>query len=145
MPKLSSGKASTTVADGVLRKIPGMSAGYNLDRAPMLVHSGKLDLVDAVAEQGAVYIPFDATIVAIRSRVRTACGTGPGTASLMGVVKGVTAYAAQAHATTDDAGTELDWTIDTADVAEGEVLYFAGDGGATTTGDCDVTVVLIPR
>lgn len=107
--------------------------------------SAKLDLINAVTEQGAVLIPFDATIKEVRSRVRTACGTAAGIASLKGVEKGGTAYASQSHATTDAAGTDLTWAIADADVPAGEVLFFAGDGGATATGDVDVIVVLVPR
>lgn len=106
--------------------------------------SGLLDLVDAVTEQGGFLVPFAATIKEIRSRVRVACGTGPGVASLKGVEKGGTAYASQSHATTDTAGTDFLWTITDAVIPAGEVLYFAGDGGATSTGSVDVTVVLIP-
>lgn len=122
------------------------SSRVEYDGQAMVVHfSGKLDLVNAVTEQAGFLVPFAATIVSIKSRVRTACGTASGTASVKGVEKGATAYASQAHATTDAAGTDLDWTISTADVPAGEVLYFAGDGGATTTGDCDVTIVLVPQ
>lgn len=112
---------------------------------PLVINSEKLDLVNAVTEQGAFYCPVAMTIKSVRSRVRTACGTAAGLAQLKGVVKGATAYAEQSHATTDAAGTEKEWTITDANVPAGEVLFFAGDGGATTTGDCDVTVVLVPR
>lgn len=129
MPKLTEGRSSAIEYDG----------------AAIIVHfSGKLDLVSAVTEQAGFFVPFPCTIKEVRSRVRTACGTAAGTAQLKGVEAGATVYAEQAHATTDTAGTEFNWDIDVADVPAGEVLYFAGDGGATATGNCDVTVVLVP-
>jgi hypothetical protein len=111
----------------------------------IVIHnSEKLDLINAVTEQGAIYVPVGMTIKSVRSRVRTACGTAAGLAQLKGIVKGGTAYAQQSHATTDVAGTTFEWVLTDAVVPAGEVLFFAGDGGATTTGDCDVIVVLVP-
>src|SRR4030066_1838511 len=78
--------------------------------------SETLDLINAVTEQGAVLIPFDATIKEVRSRVRTACGTAAGNDSLKGGEKGGTANASPSHATTDAAGTDLTWAIADADV-----------------------------
>lgn len=123
------------------------SSEVQYDGAGMLlvISSGKLDLVNAVAEQGAFLVPFDAEIVEVRSRVRTACGTAAGLAELKGVEAGATVYASKSHATTDAAGTDLVWTTAVSFVPKGEVLYFAGDGGATATGDCDVTVILKPK
>lgn len=113
---------------------------------PIVHGSGLLDLVTAVSEQAGLYVPFDATIVSIRSRVRVACGTAAGDA-LLGSVKNADAdyFGVQAHDTTDAAGTEFEWTIINADVDAGDVIYFSGDGGATSTGSCDVTVTLSPR
>ena len=111
---------------------------------PIIHNSGLLDLVTAVTEQNAILVPFDATIVSVKSRVRTACGTAAGLAAVEGVEKG-SAYASQSHDTTDAAGTEFEWTLTDAVVPAGEVLYFTGDGGATTTGDVDVTVTLAGR
>lgn len=116
----------------------------SLGGQPLCKSSGKLDLVSAVAEQAGFLVPFAAEIVSVRSRVRTACGTAAGTASLKGVKKGATAYASQAHDTTDAAGTDFEWTVGTTAVPKGEVLYWAGDGGATSTGDCDCVVTLRP-
>lgn len=110
----------------------------------MIHGSGLLDLVAAVTEQGALYVPFDATIVSIRSRVRTACGTGPGVAKV-GKQGDDDFFGLQSHATTDVAGTEFEWTLINTDVAAGDVIIFSGDGGATGTGDCDVTILLAPR
>ena len=124
----------------------GRSSAIEWDGAGIIIHnSGVLDLVNAVTEQGGFLVPFAATLKAVRSRVRVACGTAAGTASVKGVEKGATAYASQAHDTTDAAGTDFDWTITDAVIPAGEVLYFAGDGGATSTGSCDVTFVLVPR
>lgn len=121
------------------------SSAMEYDGAAIIIHnSGVLNLVDPVAEQAGFLVPFAATIKEVRSRVRVACGTGPGLAQLKGVEKGGTAYAEQSHAITDAAGTDLVWPIADAVVPAGEVLYFAGDGGATGTGSCDVTVVLVP-
>lgn len=111
----------------------------------LVINSGKLDLVSAVTEQNGFLVPFDATILSITSRVRTACGTAAGVASVKGVEAGGTAYGSQSHDTTDAAGTDFAWTVSVSAVPKGEVLFFAGDGGATGTGDCDVTVVLAPR
>lgn len=130
--------------------MPGLtearSSKVEWDGAGIIIkNSGKLDLINAVAEQNGFLVPFAAEIVSVRSRVRTACGTAAGLAQLKGVEKGATAYAEQSHATTDAAGTDIEWTITDANVPAGEVLYFAGDGGATGTGDVDVTVVLRPK
>lgn len=110
---------------------------------PMVKHSGVLDLVTAVTEQGAFFVPVGMKIKEIKSRVRAACGTAAGVAGLYGVAAAAN-YATQSHATTDAAGTIKTWTITTEDVPAGEVLYFTGDGGATSTGSVDVTVVLVP-
>lgn len=117
------------------------TAGGSL--VPFAINSGLLDLVTAVPEQNAFYFHTPMEIVEIRSRVRTACGTAAGTASV-GKVGTSGHFGSQAHDTTDAAGTEFTWTLTNTLIEAGDVLYFEGDGGASTTGDCDVTVVVRP-
>lgn len=110
---------------------------------PFAINSGLLDLVTAVTEQNAFYFHVPMEVVEIRSRVRTACGTAAGTAQV-GKVGDADFFGLQAHDTTDAAGTEFTWTLLNTLIEAGDVLYFNADGGATTTGDCDVTVVVRP-
>ncbi len=129
-----------------MSKMPAVRSGdiaYNGALPPFAINSGLLDLVAAVSEQNGFYFPVAMEVVEIRSRVRTACGTGPGTAEV-GKVGDADFFGTQAHATTDAAGTEVVWTLLNTLIEAGDVLYFSGDGGATTDGDCDVTVIVRP-
>lgn len=129
MSKMQAVRASEVQYDGVV---------------PPFIHgSGLLDLVTAVTEQGALYFPDAMEIVSIRSRVRVACGTAAGTAQV-GTPATPTYFGTQAHATTDAAGTEFIWTLSQTLIPAGTVLVFSADGGATTTGSCDVTVLCRP-
>lgn len=144
MPKLPSTRASDVLPDGGLKIIPGFSdTSMMLDNLPMLVHSGKLDCVTAVTEQAAHLIPFRAKLVGGRVRVRTAMGTG---AAIVKVGKqGDDDYfATQSLATSDASGTVYDLTFVQTIVEKNDVITFAADGGATTNGDADITLVLVP-
>lgn len=110
---------------------------------PMPVVSGLLNLTTAVTDQGAVFFPVAMEIESITSRVRVACGTAAGIAEV-GTPADPDYFGTQAHATTDAAGTILYWTVINALIPAGEVLTFSSDGGATTTGSCDVVVVVRP-
>jgi hypothetical protein len=110
---------------------------------PFLKGSGLLDLVTAVTDQGALFFPVAMEIISIRSRVRVACGTASGTAEV-GTPADPDYFGTQAHATTDAAGTEIEWTIINSLIPAGTVLAFSANGGATSTGSCDVTVVCRP-
>jgi len=110
---------------------------------PMVIHSALLDLVTAVTEQAAVLIEQSMTIKSIRSMVRVAAGTASGTAYL-GTIADPNAYAEQAHATTDAAGTLFDWTLILATIPENTVVVWGADGGSTSTGSVDCTAILVP-
>ncbi len=109
----------------------------------LVEHSNKLNLAATVAEQNAFYVPFDATIKLARARQRTA-GAAAGTVVELFSVQAGAAKASLAVPNPNAAGTELDLTIANSSVNAGDVLYFKSTGAAGG-GDCDVTVVLVPR
>lgn len=129
MAKAMVAKASEVQYDGAFCPIP--------------VGSGLLDLTSAVADQGALFFPVAMEIESITSRVRVACGTASGTAEV-GTPADPDFFGTQAHATTDAAGTVLYWTVINSVIPAETVLTFSGDGGATTTGSCDVVCVVRP-
>lgn len=141
------GRASQVILDGPVRRIPG-AAALRGDTPLIIIPSGLLDLVNAVAHQAAFYFPFDATILSIKGKIRAAPGTGPGIAKV-GTVADDDKFAAFT-VTTDtnvhDTGTEVTFTIlNSGTINAGDVLTFSGDGGATSTGGIDITVVAVPR
>jgi len=144
MPKGAFANSSRIIPDGALAALPGIS-GLSGDQPVFMLNSGLLDLVDAVTFQNGVYFPFAAKIVAIRSRVRVAPGTGAGTATV-GIVSDTDKFGTQAHAIAAAAGTQYTWEIlNSGLIVAGDVVGFAGDGGSTTNGSCDVAVFWIPR
>ncbi len=111
---------------------------------PRIIHSGKLDGVTAVAEQAAHLIPFRARIINAYLRVRTAAGTAAYEVRI-GKQGDDDFFAKVSVPTTAAAGTIIPVAPILVDIiAKDDVLMFAADGGATTTGDCDVVVVIEP-
>lgn len=109
----------------------------------IVTHSGKLNLAASVAEQNAFYVPWGATIKSAKVRQRTG-NTAAGIVVDIQSVKAGAAKATLAVPNPNTAGTELDMTITTPDVDAGDVLFFKSTG-AVNGGDCDVTLVLVPK
>lgn len=150
MSKSYKGRASEIVMDGPAGIIPGVLANtLGADKPIGAIFSGLLDCVNAVADQAPHYFPFNAQIIAIGIRVRAQLGTGAAE-----VYVGTTAdndkFLLKSVPIAATAGTEYLFTaIDTdfldAEIDKGDVVCFGSDGGATSTGSVDVTVLWVPR
>jgi hypothetical protein len=144
MAKATQAQQSRIALDGIVATLP-LAVRNNLEPGPLFVEkSGLLDLVNVVARQGDIYFPMPAKIIGIYSRVRTQLGTAAGIAAL-GIIGSLTKFGTQSHAISAVAGTTFIWTIADANINAGDVVTFSGDGGATTTGDIDVTYFWQPR
>lgn len=110
----------------------------------IFICSGLMDLVTAVTAQGYFLVPFAATVIDAMIKVVTACGTAAATFSA-GIV-GTAGYIvnAQSIATTDAAATIIKPTIANSAIAANTLIYFSADGGATSTGDAVMTLLLRP-
>lgn len=138
-------RASEIVQDGALALIPGNTNGALKGDEQIREHSsGLLDCVNAVTLQAARYFPFAATIIAVRYKVRTQLGTA-GAVCGIGIPGNTSKFANRTVPTSEVAGTEGVFTITDATVDAGEVVGFTTDGGATGTGDIDVTILYAPR
>jgi len=148
MSKMTRGLISKILLDGAYRQIPGLELNPAVGSygVPFMIASGKLDLVTAVAEQAPYYFPFRAKLLAAQIRVRTQLGTGAGIVGLgkFGAGASATYFASNTVPITDVAGTVRIVTLTQSLAVPGDVFYFNGDGGATTTGDVDVWTVWVP-
>lgn len=135
--------------DGAALLIPGLEAAGVPGGTPVFMHhSGLLDLVTAVTAQAPILIPFRAQIIAAGSRVRVQCGTGPGVAAI-GTIAAATAFTVFTLATSDAAGATQEQLaatmVTTAIIPAGSVVQFSADGGATSTGGCDIWFAYVPK
>lgn len=138
-------RASEIIQDGALALIPGNTDGSRRGDETLGMHSsGLLDCVNAVTMQAARYFPFAVTILAVRYKVRTQLGTA-GAVCGIGIAGNTSKFANRTVPITEVAGTEGAFTITDATVDAGEVVGFTTDGGATGTGDIDVTIIYAPR
>lgn len=115
---------------------------------PILVHSfGLVDAVNSVANQNPLVMPFRAKIVLARFKIRAQLGTGPAIISI-GRPDDGDAYAAKTVPIADAAGVEYVYDEDadfTQPIIEaGAIVTANGDGGATSTGSVDVSMVYTP-
>lgn len=106
--------------------------------------SDLLSLATAVTRGSPLLVPWDATLVMVKGRVKTTPDADNNAVTLYGQ------EAAAAYATLDvdianAAGSDMNFTIDVADVPAGEVLYWTTDGDSTTNGDIECIAILVPR
>jgi len=132
--------------DGIIKALPAAVQSAMKPGPLFVLNSGLLDLVNTVSAQAPFYWPFKAVVLGVYSRVRTQLGTGAGVAAF-GILGSLTKFASQSVPISAVAGTEHVWTLASAAnliINPGDVSVFSGDGGATSTGDVDVTAFVQP-
>lgn len=133
MAKAPEGRLSRIIQDGSHLQIPGLTAGIYADREVFILSSGLLDLVNAVANQGAWMAPAPATLLAVR--VRNFAQLGTADAHLYLGKQGDPDYFMDLTVPfADAAGTFYTGTLLQTAIAKDDVVYWSGDGGATSTG-----------
>lgn len=134
---------------GLIAAVPGLRRFTPNWNRPLFIHGfgGLLDMVTAVVRQGPLLIPFRAKIVCARIRVRVQLGTGPGIASI-GNTSDEAAYLTKTVPIADAAGTfylfDEDAEFVTPIIPADTVISASGDGGATSTGSVDMSIIYTP-
>lgn len=102
-----------------------------------------MDGVTAVVAQNPTLIPFRARIVGFYGKIRTVAGTA-GYIIGLGTVADTDAFGTITTVIGDVAGTIVQGVVTDPIIPKDTVVVFTGDGGATTTGNIDVVVLLEP-
>ncbi len=150
MGKSNEARAGAVQLDGLFHKIPGFEAGAQRgDQLPILINSPVMTLHTAQSNQGSFVAPCDLTIVGIAANVIEAPGTAAGTIDIGTRADDNSNVAAYSFATDETLGYQAldltDATVLSLTFNQGDVIEFATNGEATTTGLIALTLVCVPR
>lgn len=110
-------------------------------QALVLHSSGDLALDAASTLNAGFYFPYGGELQEVNIVVQEACGTAAATFEV-GTLADQDYFATQSIATTDALGTTFKATLLQTLIVPGTTVYFATDGGATTTGIAVGTIVV---
>lgn len=151
MATLQKANLSQVQIDGKLSSIPGLDGTGQLmaDRLPIFINSPVMTLHTAESTKGAFVAPCALEIVGIAANVIEAPGTAAGTIDVGTRADDDAFVAAYSFATDESTGYQaLDMaaaTVVSTTISQGDVVEFATNGEATTTGLIAVTLVCLPK